>query len=63
MKIHQTIETPEGIVEVNGELSQQQVQFLIEVGLNVILAKGAQPFITDTDFTPEQIHQGTDVAQ
>ena len=63
MLINQVIETPEGAVEVNANLSNEQVKFLIEVGLNVVLSRGAQPFIQKTDYTPDQIIPGTDTIQ
>lgn len=63
MRINQIVETPEGEVEVSANLSEEQTRFLIEVGLNVVLAKGAKPFIQDTDFEPSQILTGTDTIQ
>lgn len=63
MIINQVVETPEGAVEVQASLSSEQVKFLIEVGLNVVLAKGAKPFIQSTDFTPDQLHDGPETKQ
>jgi hypothetical protein len=63
MKITNLVETPEGAVEVEANLSPEQVQFLIEVGLNVVLAKGAKPFLTSGDFGVDQVHAGTDTQQ
>ena len=63
MQINSIVETPEGAVEVNANLSPEQVQFLLEVGLNVVLAKGAKPFIQKEDFTIDQLHQGPEIIQ
>jgi hypothetical protein len=57
------VETPEGAVEIQANLSEEQVKFLIEVGLNVVLAKGAKPFIQASDYTPDQILTGTGTVQ
>lgn len=57
------IETPDGAVEVQANLSPEQVKFLLEVGLNIVLAKGAAPFVSNKDFTEEQIHTGSDTVQ
>jgi hypothetical protein len=57
------VETPEGDVEIQANLSSEQVRFLIEVGLNVVLAKGAKPFVQSADFTPDQILQGPETVQ
>ncbi len=63
MQINSIVETPEGAVEVNANLSPEQVQFLLEVGLNVVLVKGAKPFIQKEDFTIDQLHQGPEIIQ
>lgn len=63
MIINQVIETPEGAVEIQANLSPEQVKFLIEVGLNLVLAKGAVPFIKEGDFGVEQIQSAVDTVQ
>lgn len=63
MQIQKTIETEDGAVEIRANLSPEQVQFLIEVGLNVVLAKGAKPFIRAEDFTIDQLHVGPNTTQ
>lgn len=63
MQINKTIETEDGAVEIQASLSPEQVQFLIEVGLNVVLAKGAKPFIRAEDFTIDQLHVGPRTTQ
>ena len=63
MQINSVVETPEGAVEVSANLSPEQVQFLLEVGLNVVLAKGAKPFVQSSDFTSDQLHPGPETVQ
>lgn len=63
MQIQKTIELDDGSVEVSANLSPEQVQFLLEVGLNVVLAKGAKPFIQRDSFTVDQLHEGSEVVQ
>lgn len=49
-------------MQFEGELSNEQVQFLLEVGLNVVLANGATPFATENEIEPQDIHVGTETA-
>lgn len=63
MQIQKLIELEDGSAEIQANLSSEQVQFLVEVGLNVVLAKGARPFITPNEFNRHDLHQGTDTAQ
>jgi len=42
--VTKTIETPEGNVTFDGELSQDEVDLVITTGLNYLLARGALPF-------------------
>ena len=63
MQIDKIIETPEGAVEIKASLTAEQVQFLLEVGLNVVLAKGAKPFLSHEEFDRHQLHNGTDTIQ
>jgi hypothetical protein len=45
MKIHKVIETNQGRAEFSGELSSDEYNFIVEVGLATLLAQGALPFI------------------
>ena len=63
MQIQKTIELDDGSVEVSANLSPEQVQFLIEVGLNVVLAKGAKPFIRPNEHPMHDLHDGSDAVQ
>lgn len=44
MKITKTIKTAEGPVTFSGELTEQEFDFVLEVGLSYLMAQGAIPF-------------------
>lgn len=44
MEIRKTIKTPQGTVMFEGELSQEELDFVITVGLNELFQNGALPF-------------------
>ena len=48
MKIDKTIQTEKGAVYFNGELNEKELDFVIEVGLNFLLAQGAIPLSLST---------------
>ena len=54
MQVNKVIELPEGALEVNANLSNEEVQMIMEVGLNVLLAHGTVPFLTGKT---KQVHQ------
>ena len=39
----------DGSINFEGTLRQHEVQFVLEVGVNFLLANGASPFIQDDD--------------
>ncbi len=41
MKISKAIETPEGTVRFEGELEAAELDYVLKVGLNVLLVQGA----------------------
>ena len=43
MRISKTIETPEGSIEFSGEISQEEHDMILTVGLNYLMAAGALP--------------------
>ena len=48
IKINQCIETPDGKVNFQGELSKEEVDFCIEFAINNLVARGVVPFhLTD----------------
>jgi hypothetical protein len=46
MLVTQAIETSEGTVTFQGELLKEELDFIIEVGLNVVMANGVTPFLS-----------------
>ena len=44
-EIKKIIETPEGEVEFQANLSNEEVQFLLEFAINSLMKEGAIPFI------------------
>lgn len=44
MKVNKSIETPEGTFVFEGELSVEEVDLIMGVGLNFLLQQGALPF-------------------
>ena len=41
MKVEQVIETPEGTINFNGELSQEEADLVVKAGLLTLLRRGA----------------------
>lgn len=54
MKVYKTIQTPEGPVTFNGELSEEEADMVIGLGLNYLMKQGALPFtvIDPVDLQP-----------
>jgi hypothetical protein len=46
MLVNKTIETPTGSIKFEGELEQQEVDYVMQIGLNTLLLRGAIPFTT-----------------
>ena len=44
MKVRKTLETPEGTVTFEGDLTQDEVDLVLGVGLNFLLQQGVIPF-------------------
>lgn len=45
MLVSKSIETPQGTVKFEGELEQKELDFVLKVGLNVLLQRGAIPMV------------------
>ncbi len=43
MKVKKSLETPDGVVEFQGELNQDELDLILTVGLNYLLQQGAIP--------------------
>jgi hypothetical protein len=44
IKVNQAIQTEQGTVTFNGELSQEELDYVLSAGLNYLLQSGALPF-------------------
>lgn len=44
MEVRKTIETEQGTVKFEGQLTQEELDFVLTVGLNELLQQGALPF-------------------
>ena len=52
MLVNKSIETANGTVKFEGELEQNELDFVLKVGLNVLLTQGAIPLVAKR--TPEE---------
>jgi hypothetical protein len=48
MLVNKSIETPTGTIKFEGELEQNELDFVLKIGLNTLLTAGAIPFTTKT---------------
>jgi hypothetical protein len=46
MLVNKSIETANGTVKFEGELEQNELDFVLKIGLNYLLTNGAIPFTT-----------------
>jgi hypothetical protein len=46
MLVNKSIETENGTVKFEGELEQNELDFVLKIGLNTLLTAGAIPFTT-----------------
>ena len=44
MLVNKSVETPEGTIKFEGELEQNELDFILKIGLNTLLKAGAIPF-------------------
>lgn len=51
MLVNKSLETPQGTVKFEGELEQNELDLVLRVGLNYLLARGAIPLVAKE---PEQ---------
>lgn len=45
MLVNQSLETSEGTVQFTGTLEKEELDFVLQVGLNYLLQNGALPFV------------------
>lgn len=56
MLVSKTIETENGNVKFEGELEPAELDLVIKLGLNLLLANGALPYTTKpTTYTPTNV--------
>lgn len=56
MLVNKVVETPEGIIQFNGELSQAEADLVVKTGLNYLLSVGLlKANLADTD-EPQQLN-------
>lgn len=61
MHIKQSVETENGTVLFEGELSEKEISFLLEFAINHLLMRGALPFVSSKDMA--SISPTTDTEQ
>lgn len=49
MKINQAIETPDGSVTIQGELTSEETGLVLSIGLNYLYQQGAIPFLVNKE--------------
>ena len=56
MQINHTVETPDGKVTFQGELSPEEVRVLIEFAINYFMAMGSKPFLDNEHTDLEKLN-------
>lgn len=49
MLINKTVELPGGSVRFEGELDQTELDYVLSVGLSLLLLKGAMPYVVEEE--------------
>lgn len=63
MNIKHVVEKPDGSVVFQGVLEGKELAFVIEMGLDAIIAAGAVPFVSTEHFNKADIHEVPDMEQ
>lgn len=63
MKINRTVEKPDGSVTFQGNLEGPELDFVIEVGLNVLMEQGALPFAHKKSVSTAQFMEAPEQSQ
>jgi hypothetical protein len=63
MRINHTVEKPDGSVVFQGVLEGQELGFVIEMGLEAIIAAGGIPFVSTKDREVHDLYQVPDMEQ
>ena len=61
MEINHSFKTEEGYVTFSGKLSQEEADYVIQTGLNFLMAQGALPFHSlENEEDEMDVHPGTE---
>lgn len=52
MKLEFDAQTPEGIIKFRGELSPDEVNYLLKIAIQVLLIQGSMPFTNNSQVSP-----------
>ena len=63
MQISKVIKTDEGTVKFEGEITQEEHEFVLTVGLHTLIQQGALPFIVAEEEELSSFVPGTDNVQ
>jgi hypothetical protein len=63
MKVNQVVELEDGTLDLKANLSEDELQMVVEVGLNVLMAHGSIPFLNEKSVEAHQIQAGTTTPQ
>ena len=63
MKVDKSLEGPNGTVTFQGELSSEEVDVILGVGLNFLMQQGALPFKVFKDLDKVKIAPSTETQQ
>jgi hypothetical protein len=51
MKINHSVELPDGSYQFQGEITGKELEFIVEYGMNNLMAQGALPFLSEDSET------------
>lgn len=63
MQVSKLLKTSEGTVKFEGELTEEEHEFVVNIGLATLLEEGAIPFITATEENAHSFVPGSDELQ
>ena len=63
IRIKKSLETPEGTVNFEGELSQEELDLVLSVGMNFLMQQGALPFRVMDSSNAAAIVEGNETQQ
>jgi hypothetical protein len=63
MKVRHVVEKPDGSIVFQGVLEGPELAFVIEMGLEAVIAAGASPFVSTEHYGLDQLHEVPDQEQ